>query len=108
VNQTVALSGGAESPAHYADLVRASYPFHPEAIRVLDKRLGSIPDFQRARGALKLLAEVVAGLWETDSTAEVNNVSDIDLTSQATLNHLTIAIAPQRLCRGCQSRPSGA
>ena len=39
----------------------SSYPFHPELVRVLDKRLGTIPNFQRARGALKLLAEVIAG-----------------------------------------------
>ena len=92
VKQTVALSGGAESPAQYGDAVAASYPFHPEIIRVLDKRLGSIPNFQRARGALKLLAEVVADLWEKDDDTEVINVSDINLGRLGILNHLTVAI----------------
>ncbi|MEU6020697.1 DUF499 domain-containing protein [Micromonospora sp. NPDC047134] len=92
IGATVALAGGAESPAHYGDAVAASYPFHPETIRVLDKRLGSIPNFQRARGSLKLLAEVVADLWEGTSNPEIINVADINLARLNTLNHLTIAI----------------
>jgi hypothetical protein len=92
IRETVQLSGGAESPAQYGDAVAASYPFHPETIRVLDKRLGSIPNFQRARGALKLLAEVVADIWETGADAEVINVADINLERPNTLNHLTVAI----------------
>ena len=56
------LGGGAQAPATYGQLVESSYPFHPELIRVLDKRIGSIPNFQRARGALKLLSEVIAGI----------------------------------------------
>ena len=46
---------------HTATRSQGSYPFHPELIRVLDKRIGTIASFQRARGALRLLAEVVAG-----------------------------------------------
>ncbi|MGC4778628.1 ATP-binding protein [Micromonospora chalcea] len=92
IGETVALAGGAESPARYGDAVAASYPFHPETIRVLDKRLGSIPNFQRARGSLKLLAEVVADLWEGTANPEIINVADINLARLNTLNHLTIAI----------------
>jgi hypothetical protein len=93
IGKIVALSGGAESPAHYGDAIAASYPFHPETIRVLDKRLGSIPNFQRARGALKLLAEVVADLWDEEKAdPEIINVADINLARLNTLNHLTVAI----------------
>lgn len=91
-SHNVAFSGGADSPAHYAEAVAASYPFHPEVIRVLDKRLGSIPNFQRARGALKLLAEVVADIWKSGNETEVINVADINLNRLAILNHLTVAI----------------
>ncbi|WP_410598445.1 ATP-binding protein [Amycolatopsis sp. lyj-90] len=91
-SHNVTFSGGAESPAQYADTVAASYPFHPEVIRVLDKRLGSIPNFQRARGALKLLAEVVADIWDSEKDVEVINVADINLDRLAILNHLTVAI----------------
>jgi hypothetical protein len=90
--RTVALSGGAESPAQYGHAIAKSYPFHPETIRVLDKRLGSIPSFQRARGALKLLAEVVADLWQGDSNVPIINVADINLGRDGIVNHLTVAI----------------
>lgn len=86
------LAGGAEHPDTYGDKVASSYPFHPELVRVLDKRLGDIPNFQRARGALKLLAEVVSGIWETGSDAEVINVADIDYGRDEVLHHLTVGI----------------
>ena len=50
-------------PAAYAERVREGYPFHPALIDCLDKRIGPLPGFQRARGALKMLAEVTAVLW---------------------------------------------
>lgn len=92
LGRTENLAGGAEHPHTYAQRVTASYPFHPELVRVLDKRLGDIPNFQRARGALKLLAEVVAGIWENGSDAEVINVADIDYGRDEVLHHLTVGI----------------
>lgn len=86
------LAGGPEKPADYAKLIERSYPFHPELIRVLDKRIGSIPHFHRARGALKLLSEVIAGLWAKEDDAEILNVADIDYSRSAVLTHLTIGI----------------
>ena len=92
LSQNENLAGGAEHPDTYGERVAASYPFHPELVRVLDKRLGDIPNFQRARGALKLLAEVVAGLWEQVSDAEIINVADIDYDRDEVLHHLTVGI----------------
>jgi hypothetical protein len=83
------LAGGAEHPVSYGDAVARSYPFHPELVRVLDKRLGDIPQFQRARGALKLLAEVVAGIHRDGDHCAVINVADIDYADAPILNHLT-------------------
>ncbi|MEJ7784652.1 MAG: DUF499 domain-containing protein [Solirubrobacteraceae bacterium] len=73
------LSGGADAPATYGAAVAAAYPFHPELIRVLDKRIGTIASFQRTRGALRLLAEVIAGVWHDNTMCDVINVADIDL-----------------------------
>ncbi|MDW8058456.1 MAG: DUF499 domain-containing protein [Thermomicrobium sp.] len=50
--------------AAYAEQIERSYPFHPELLRVLSLRVGTIPNFQRTRGALRLLALVVRRLWE--------------------------------------------
>jgi len=86
------FSGGAEQPATYGDLVARSYPFHPELVRVLDKRIGSISNFNRARGALKLLAEVVAGVWQDKRDVEILNVADVDFRRSAVLSHLTVGI----------------
>ncbi len=86
------LAGGPERPADYAQQIETSYPFHPELIRVLDQRIGSIGNFQRARGALKLLSEVIAGTWATNSDAEILNVADIDYGRPAVLSHLTVGI----------------
>lgn len=83
------LAGGAEHPAIYAQLVEKYYPFHPELVRVLDKRLGDIPQFNRARGALKLLAEVVSHVYSDGDVTAVINVGDIDYSDEPVLSHLT-------------------
>ncbi|MGA2321553.1 MAG: DUF499 domain-containing protein [Solirubrobacteraceae bacterium] len=44
--------------------IRESFPFHPDLITVLDRRLATIPQFHRTRGALRLLARSVRGAWE--------------------------------------------
>ena len=89
LGQTEQLAGGAEQPATYGELVTKTYPFHPELVRVLDKRLGNITQFQRARGALKLLAEVVANIYNSGDDAAIINVGDIDYSNEPVLNHLT-------------------
>ncbi|MGW4018255.1 ATP-binding protein [Rhodococcus ruber] len=89
LGKTETLAGGPEQPVTYGDQVANMYPFHPELVRVLDKRLGGIPQFQRARGALKLLAEVVAGIYRDGDDTAIINVGDIDYSDAPVLNHLT-------------------
>jgi hypothetical protein len=50
--------------AGWATEITRTFPFHPALIRVLDKRLSTIPNFQRTRGALRLLARAVRLLWD--------------------------------------------
>ena len=47
----------------YRDKIERAYPFHPELIDVLYERWGSYPNFQRTRGVLRLLAHIVADLY---------------------------------------------
>ncbi|WP_423463363.1 ATP-binding protein [Promicromonospora sp. MS192] len=89
---TEQLAGGPEHPATYGERVARTYPFHPELIRVLDKRLGAITAFQRARGALKLLAEVVAGIYASGEDTAIINVGDIDYAVEPVVNHLTVGL----------------
>lgn len=75
-----------------AERVRRSYPFHPELIRVLDARIGTIPSFQRTRGALRLLAEAVASVWAAKAAPPILNVADVPLDEPAVAGALTRGI----------------
>lgn len=50
------------SPEYKARMLQA-YPFHPELVDLLYERWGPHPQFQRTRGALRLLALVIRRLW---------------------------------------------
>jgi hypothetical protein len=66
--------------AGWATEVGRTYPFHPALIRVLDKRLSTIPNFQRTRGALRLLARAVRILWdERPANVQLIHLHHLDL-----------------------------
>lgn len=50
--------------ARYAELLRLSYPIHPELFDRLSKDWASLPKFQRTRGVLRFMANVVGVLWQ--------------------------------------------
>ena len=86
--------GGVEAdPAAYCERIRTCYPFHPALIDCLDKRIGPLPGFQRARGALKLLAESLAVLWGEPAAARAPvpmiNLGDLPLHSAAVRSCIT-------------------
>ena len=47
----------------YLDLLRLSYPIHPELFDRLSKDWASLENFQRTRGVLRFMANVVGVLW---------------------------------------------
>lgn len=49
--------------ARYFDLLRLSYPIHPELFDRLSKDWASLEKFQRTRGVLRFMANVVGVLW---------------------------------------------
>lgn len=49
--------------ARYIQAIESSYPFHPELFDLLTKKIASIPEFQRTRGALRLFAYLIRHLW---------------------------------------------
>lgn len=53
--------------ANYAQTIAQSYPFHPELFSLLTKKIASIDEFQKTRGALRLLAQVIRYLWLNES-----------------------------------------
>jgi len=64
----------------YKEKFLRSYPFQPEVIDVLYKRWGSIPNFQRTRGVLRLLALVVYSLM--NSRKPYIRLADINLSNE--------------------------
>jgi predicted AAA+ superfamily ATPase len=59
----------AEFPPHakearYAELLRLSYPIHPELFDRLSQDWASLEKFQRTRGVLRFMANVVGVLWQ--------------------------------------------
>lgn len=51
---------------HAREQFMASYPFHPSLLAVFRRKWQTLPDFQRTRGALRLLALWVAKVSTTD------------------------------------------
>lgn len=66
---------------HYKEKLLKAYPFHPETIDTLFERWGSIPTFQRTRGALRLLAEVVADLYNRQYPSTLIQPTHINLSN---------------------------
>lgn len=47
-----------------AERIQISYPFHPDLLDLMYHRWGSLPSYQRTRGALQFLARVIYALYE--------------------------------------------
>jgi|FLYL01.1.fsa_nt_gi hypothetical protein len=67
----------------YRDKIRKAYPFHPELIDGLFERWSTFPTFQRTRGVLRLLAEVVADLYKSRYPTPLIQPAHINLVNQA-------------------------
>ncbi|HZL06274.1 MAG TPA: hypothetical protein VFE45_12815, partial [Coriobacteriia bacterium] len=65
---------------------------HPDLIRVLDKRLSTIPNFQRARGALRLLARAVRRIWDSEVDLDLIHLHHLDLSDQVIAEELSSRI----------------
>lgn len=55
---------GRSNKSAYIELMKRSYPFHPELINIFRNKWASHPQFQRTRGVLRLLASIVSDLWK--------------------------------------------
>lgn len=65
----------------YKEKIVKAFPFHPETIDILFERWATIPTFQRTRGALRLLAEVIADLFKKEHPAPLIQPAHINLTN---------------------------
>lgn len=65
----------------YRDRMLIAYPFHPELISVLYERWGSIPEFERTRGVLRLLAFVISQLYQAKDNDPLIQSCNVELGS---------------------------
>lgn len=52
--------------AGFRQQMELSYPFHPSFVELLNGKLATIPNFQRTRGALRLVSRVIRRMWERE------------------------------------------
>lgn len=81
------VPAASREPSYRDDIVRA-YPFHPELINVLYERWGTIPEFQRTRGVLRLLADVIADLYQSKNNDPLIQSGSINLGNSAVRGEL--------------------
>lgn len=67
----------------YREKLRKAYPFHPELIDLLFERWSTFSTFQRTRGVLRLLAEVVADLYRRQHPAPLIQPAHLNLANPA-------------------------
>jgi hypothetical protein len=89
------LEQGVELPerstrAEYRDELVSDYPFNPELLTTLNRKVATIPNFQKTRGALRLLALTVRQLWATrPDGAWTIHPDHVDLAVPAIADDLT-------------------
>jgi predicted AAA+ superfamily ATPase len=65
----------------YREKLRKAYPFHPELIDLLFERWSTFSTFQRTRGVLRLLAEVVGDLYKRQHGTPLIQPAHINLAN---------------------------
>lgn len=79
-------------PSEYREDFMNSYPFLPQVIDVLYQRWGTITQFQRTRGVLRLLSLVVGSL--ATSNKQFISLGDFDLSNDAIRQELIGYLEP--------------
>ncbi len=59
--------------AEFHEQMERTYPFHPTLIELLAQEIDTLPNFQRTRGALKLVSRAVHRIWNNQEANEDRN-----------------------------------
>lgn len=90
--------------ADYLNEFTISYPFHPELIRALNLKVATIPNFQRTRGALRLLATAVRQLWQSQpADTWLIHPHHVDLRQQQIIEDLTSRLDRPKFKQVCEA-----
>jgi hypothetical protein len=64
---------------NYRDKMEKAYPFHPDLIDILYEKWSTFPSFQRTRGVLRLLANVIEDLYQREVNLNMILPGDVNL-----------------------------
>jgi predicted AAA+ superfamily ATPase len=78
----------------YEKRIRDFYPIHPELFDALAERWASIPQFQKTRGILRLMAKIIHYLWEVNDQGPLILPANIPLDSSEIQSELMRYLAP--------------
>jgi hypothetical protein len=92
-------SEGAKLPqetqeTRYFDRMMQAYPIHPEVFAQLYSEWTTIPDFQRTRGVLKLMAKVIYRLWQDNNNDLMVLPGSLPLYDGSARNELIYHLGP--------------
>lgn len=63
----------------YREKMTTAYPFHPDVIDILYEKWSTYPTFQRTRGVLRLLANVIEDLYQREVNIDLILPGDLNL-----------------------------
>lgn len=70
---------GKAREADYRRKLEMAFPFHPDVIDILYEKWGTFSSFQRTRGVLRLLANVVEEVYQSEKNIDLILPGDINL-----------------------------
>lgn len=74
--------------AEYKRRMEAAYPFHPETFDLLFDVWGSLERFQRTRGVLRLMANVVHTLWDRNDASPLIMPANLPLDASSVITEM--------------------
>lgn len=81
--------------ADYREKLERSYPFHPDLIDILYEKWGTFSTFQRTRGVLRLLANVVEDLYAQETNLDLILPGDVNLDHPSVRHEFLKHIGPE-------------
>lgn len=78
----------------YETQLTAAYPVHPELFRVLQTDWGGLPNFQKTRGVLKMMAQIVYRLWRDGHAAPMIMPGDVPLMDDKVRTNALLPLSP--------------
>lgn len=75
--------------ADYEKRIRASYPLHPELLDLLYEDWSSLETFQRTRGVLTLVSNIIHELWTSNDASPLILPGNVPLDADSVNSNLT-------------------